>query len=102
MTYPATSHDPDVPAGGTDTDGLMLSPTSNHPSDGPGVNYGCPPQYEGPKVTEQRPLVNPSAGNVGPAGGGVNPQGPAPQPGAVPHETYDQAPGNTSKGNPSY
>lgn len=102
MTYPSTGgHDPDVPAGGTDTDGLVMAP-SNHPADGPGVNYGCPPQYEGPKVTDQPALVNPSAGDIGPPGGGVNPMGPTPRPGAVPAETYDQAPGNTSMGNPSY
>lgn len=106
MTYPSTGgHDPDVPAGGTDIDGLMFSP-SNHPSDGPGENYGTPPQYVGPKVAEQAPLVNPSRGDQGPVESGmadVNPQGsPHPMPGAVPVETYDQAPGNTSKGNPSY
>jgi len=101
MTYPATDHGPDVPAGGTDTDGVTLSP-ANHPSDGPGVNYGTPPQYVGPDVPVQAPAVNPSAGNQGPPGGGVNPQGPSPAPGSVPDERYDQAPQNSSKGNPSY
>ena len=102
MTYPSTGgHDPDVPAGGVDTDGAMMSPL-NHPADGPGVNYGPPPQYAGPDVPAQDPLVNPSAGTQGAPGGGVNPMGPAVVPGALPHQTYDQAPQNTSKGNPSY
>lgn len=64
------------------------------------------PRYEGPDVPLQAPLINPSAGNQGPVESGmtdINPQGsPNPMPGAVPIETYDQAPGNTSKGNPSY
>lgn len=104
MTYPATDLGPDVPAGGTDTDGAMLSP-QNHPSEGPGVNYSMPPQYAGPDVPTQAPLVNPSAGNQGPVEQGmndVNPQGPVPQPGSAGSANYDQAPGNTSKGNPSY
>lgn len=86
MTYPSTGgHDPDVPAGGTDMDGAMLS-TANHPSDGPGVNYSTPPQYIGPDVPGQPALVNPSGGNQGPTESGmddVNPQGPAPQPGST-------------------
>jgi hypothetical protein len=87
MTYPTVPNGlgPDVPAGGVDMDGEMLSPM-NHPSDGPGVNYGMPPQYAGPEVPEQAPLVNPSAGNQGPVESGmadVNPQGPAPHPGSV-------------------
>ena len=76
MTYPSTmGHDPDVPAGGVDTDGVMLSP-ADHPADGPGVNYRTPPEYVGPDVPAQDPLVNPSVGNQGPTGGGVNPRGP--------------------------
>jgi hypothetical protein len=87
MTYPSTGgHDPDVPAGGIDTDGAMFSQT-NHPSDGPGVNYGTPAQYAGPAVPDQAALVNPSAGDQGPVEQGmadVNPQGPAPRPGSGP------------------
>lgn len=102
MTYPSTGgHDPDVPAGGMDTDGIMMAP-SNHPSDGPGVNYGTPAQYVGPDVPNQPALVNPSAGDQGPSGGGVNPMGATVSPGFVPRQTYDQAPQNSSKGNPSY
>jgi hypothetical protein len=86
-----------------DTDGAVLSPR-NHPADGPGVNYGTPPQYYGPAAVEQAALVNPSAGNQGPVEQGmndVNPQGPAPHQVGAP-ASYDQAPQNTSKGNPSY
>jgi hypothetical protein len=82
----------------------MLSPR-NHPAEGPGVNYGTPQQYYGPTVTDQAPLVNPSAGNQGPVEQGmndVNPQGTAPRPGTVGPSNYDQAPQNSSKGNPSY
>lgn len=104
MTYPSTGgHDPSVAAGAADTSGVPLSP-SNHPADGPGVNYGTPPQYYGPNVPNQAPLVNPSAGTQGPVEQGmndVNPQGAAPTPGGAP-EVYDQAPQNTSQGNPSY
>src|SRR5690242_9207314 len=85
MTYPATDHGPDVPAGGIDTDGVMLSP-SNHGAQGPGVNYGTPAQYMGPAVADQPALVNPSAGTQGPVEMGmanVNPQGPAPRPGST-------------------
>lgn len=86
MTYPNTGgHDPDVPAGGEDTDGVMLSPL-DHPADGPGVNYGVPAEYVGPDVSEQVPLINPSAGTQGPTEQGmanVNPQGPAPHPGSA-------------------
>jgi hypothetical protein len=87
MTYPATGgHDPDVPAGGTDTDGVMFA-SSNHPTDGPGVDYSTPSQYYGPTVPAQPALVNPSAGDVGPVESGmtdVNPQGPAPRAGTGP------------------
>lgn len=88
MTYPAVPNGlgPDVPAGGVDMDGLMLSP-SNHGPQGPGVNYGTPSQYVGPDVPIQAALVNPSAGTQGPTESGmadVNPQGPAPRSGAGP------------------
>lgn len=71
MTYPATDHGPDVPAGGVDTDGEMLSPR-NHPADGPGIDYGMPPQYAGPDVPDLPPLVNPSAGPTGSVEQGMN------------------------------
>lgn len=135
MTYPATSHGPSIPAGGTDdakspgphieADGVSVPRAVYH--DGTGYQAhrdrdegatsipnrdadnddGLPdvPRYEGPAVADQPALVNPSAGNQGPAERGmtdVNPQGPAPVPGSVPNETYDQAPQNTSQGNPSY
>jgi hypothetical protein len=83
------------------------SPTSVPISD-PDRDDGLPdiPRYEGPTVADQAALLNPSAGNQGPAEQGmtdINPQGsPNPQPGSVPINQYDQAPGNTSKGNPSY
>lgn len=102
MTYPSTGgHDPDVPAGGTDMDGAMLSP-SNHGSDGPGVDYSTPPQYYGPAAVEQAPLVNPSAGTQGPVEQGmadVNPQGPAPRSGTGPVSDRVVYP-DTTQGNP--
>jgi len=104
VTYPSTGgNDPSVAADGVDTSGAMLS-SRNHPADGPGVNYGTPPEYAGPKVRDQAPLVNPSAGDQGPVEVGandVNPQGPAPHAGSGP-ASYDQAPQNSSQGNPSY
>jgi hypothetical protein len=52
---------------------------ANHPSSGPGENYGTPSQYVGPSVPALAPNVNPSAeGANTETGGGVNPQGPAP------------------------
>jgi hypothetical protein len=39
------------------------------------------PRYEGPSVSDQPALLNPSAGTQGPAGGGVNPMGESPVPG---------------------
>jgi hypothetical protein len=106
MTFPSTGgHDPETAAGAVDDEagGLESIPPSGHAGDGPGVNYGIPDRYVGPEVPDQAALVNPSAGFSSPPGGGVNPQGgPSPSPGSVPAERYDQAPGNTSKGNPSY
>lgn len=83
MTYPDPhGHGPDVPAGGTDTDGLVFS-QSNHPSSGPGVNYGRPSQYDGPDVPTQGANVNPSVeGANTTTGGGVNPRGEAPHEGS--------------------
>lgn len=101
MSYPnPMGLGPDVPAGGTDTDGVTLS-TSNHPSDGPGVNYRTPSQYYGPDVPAQAPLVNPSGGTQGPVEQGmddVNPQGPAPHPGSVPATNTRQVYPDTSQG----
>lgn len=102
MTYPnPMGHDPDVPAGGTDTDGAVLSPR-NHPADGPGVDYSTPSQYYGPAVPDQPALVNPSAGTQGPTEQGmndVNPQGPAPRAGTGPVSDRVVYP-DTTQGNP--
>jgi hypothetical protein len=101
MTYPDTGgHDPDVPAGGIDTDGDMISPR-NHPADGPGVDYGRPPEYDGPDVPMQAALVNPSYGNQGPVEQGptdINPQGPAPHPGSTGPSNTRQVYPDTSQG----
>lgn len=97
MTYPTPpmGQGPDVDAGGTDTDGKMWVPGShaNHPSDGPGVAYGRPSQYDGPSVNELAPLVNPSAGDIGAPGGGANPRGPdVYNPGDLPNGERPNAP----------
>lgn len=132
MTYPATGHGPSVPAGGVDDsnspgpsitamgitvpravyhDGAGYHPHGDRddtatmvPTGDPDRDDGLPdvPRYEGPAVADQPALVNPSAGTQGPSGSGVNPMGSSPVPGDVPVERYDQSPGNTSKGNPSY
>lgn len=71
---------------------------SGHGGDGPGVNYGVPDRYQGPSVSDQPELINPSAGESSPAGGGVNPQGAAPSQSANPGVNTRQAPGDTSVG----
>lgn len=74
MTQPVSS--PDTSSGPDNDLGVPLSP-SNHPSDGPGVNYGVPPEYQGPAVPEQVANVNPSATETSP-GFGASPTQPGP------------------------
>lgn len=119
MTYPdPMGHGPDDGAGAVDdkAGGLDSIPPSGHADLSPDnvmaiplVDYdgddGLPDvaRYEGPSVPLQEPLINPSAGDQGPPGVSLNPQGsPDPHPGSVPVQTTDQAPQNSSKGNPSY
>lgn len=57
-------------------------------------------QYEGPDVSTQEPLINPSAGNgTGPVEQGmtdINPEGPVPDPGHGPYSDRQAFP-DTSK-----
>jgi hypothetical protein len=74
----------------------------SHPSSGPGVNYGTPAQYVGPKVADLKASVNPSLGEQGNPGGGVNPMGERPTPGSTGPDNFDAAPNDTSKGYPNH
>lgn len=85
--------------GGYVAHGAMTGDSSNPPptADRDGDD-GLPdiPRYEGPSVTEQAPLINPSSGDSSPAGGGVNPLGPTNSPGSTgPYSTAQVFPDTT-------